>query len=272
MATERSRAAQKSGKWDAGGDGIWSQIKQVFIDIQHNKCAYCERLLPTDPEVSLVEYDVEHFRPKGRVTPWPGPMDARAQVNLKSLLPLSNGPAGGYPHLAHSPFNYAIACKTCNSGLKGDAFPVERVGTGMHTTRARLDREERPLLLFPLGSSQRPEDQPEEVLRFEGVLPEPRQKNGYAHRRARVTIEFFRLDTRGELRRERALHISLFWAKRTGADPDPLKLTADDKPQAGCLRDFARLCADDPEQAKQRASVAEAYIQSFEPNLPVPWL
>jgi hypothetical protein len=38
--------------------------------LQHNKCAYCERDLLTETYAGG-EHDVEHYRPKGACNPWP---------------------------------------------------------------------------------------------------------------------------------------------------------------------------------------------------------
>lgn len=73
--TWRARATQKIahfralGRYDSNDSSIWSEIKPVYRDIQHDKCGYCERSLPADT-IGAVEQDVEHYRPKSRVTAW----------------------------------------------------------------------------------------------------------------------------------------------------------------------------------------------------------
>ena len=53
----------------------WSDIKQVYIDLQHTKCAFCEK-----PLEGKIEQDVEHFRPKAAVAPWPLPKSLLAEI------------------------------------------------------------------------------------------------------------------------------------------------------------------------------------------------
>ena len=50
---------------------FWSDIKRLFMELQHFKCAFCERRLEMDDLVGELEYDVEHFRPKNGATRWP---------------------------------------------------------------------------------------------------------------------------------------------------------------------------------------------------------
>jgi hypothetical protein len=64
---------------------LWSEIKQVYIDLQHSKCAFCEKTLE-----GRIEQDVEHFRPKGKVTAW-----SPSQVLLTEGLALSQ-PSDGF--------------------------------------------------------------------------------------------------------------------------------------------------------------------------------
>jgi hypothetical protein len=42
---------------------IWNEIKPVFMALQHDKCAFCERKLEGG-ELGTIEHDIEHFRPK----------------------------------------------------------------------------------------------------------------------------------------------------------------------------------------------------------------
>jgi hypothetical protein len=49
---------------------LWSDIKMVYITLQGGefggKCAYCEKWLESDK----IEHDIEHFRPKAKVSRW----------------------------------------------------------------------------------------------------------------------------------------------------------------------------------------------------------
>ncbi|MGB0722016.1 MAG: HNH endonuclease [Gammaproteobacteria bacterium] len=88
---------------------------------QGHVCAYCGRELPGNDRG-----DVEHFRPKAKVTEAPE--------------------HGGYWWLAYSLNNYVLSCRICNSYRKRSRFPLRP--RAMHMTypsRARLSREARAL-------------------------------------------------------------------------------------------------------------------------------
>ena len=50
-------------------DGLWGDIKEVFIRLQHGKCCYCERSLEST-KYGKIEHDVEHYRPKSTLKNW----------------------------------------------------------------------------------------------------------------------------------------------------------------------------------------------------------
>src|SRR5438552_12772588 len=52
-------------------EAIWSEVKAVYVRLQHNKCAYCERRLTGLDYGGAIEHDLEHYRPKGDVPAWP---------------------------------------------------------------------------------------------------------------------------------------------------------------------------------------------------------
>src|SRR5437868_6876103 len=89
----------------------WSEVKSVYTRRQHGKCAFCERLLG-DHELSAVEFDVEHFRPKNAVKPWP-PSELVKELRLPADFPVSKSGGSGYRLLAFHHLNYASSCKTC---------------------------------------------------------------------------------------------------------------------------------------------------------------
>jgi 5-methylcytosine-specific restriction endonuclease McrA len=194
-AAERTKQARRLERFT--GPGIWSEVKGVYMRLQHHKCAYCERPMAESPEAKL-EYDVEHFRPKSRVTPWP---DEDTAKRLRIRYKVRSGAARGYPLLAHDPRNYAVTCKVCNSPLKADHFPIDGRPVHSGSDITKLDAREKPLLLFPLGAEG---PAPEELLTFKGIVPVPAKRGGYARKRARVSIDFFRLHLRGELNTGRA--------------------------------------------------------------------
>ena len=166
---------------------IWSEIKAVFMKLQHNKCAYCERELAAPP-LGSGEHDLEHFRPKGRIEPYP-----TADAGVMYSFQTGNSQANGYYWLAYNLENYAVACITCNRGLKADRFPIAGTRGAAETSVSDLNQIELPLLLFPLL------DNPEEFITFDGAMPKTVFKRGIKYQRAVVTINFFGL---GDTQRE----------------------------------------------------------------------
>lgn len=164
-----------------GHDHARAALEKLF----HGKCAYCES------QILNSEWDVEHFRPKGRV--------AERQDHP------------GYYWLAYEWTNLYPACKLCNQHRKDkptwedpeagktagklDQFPVEPEEDRAMRPEDDLERE-RPLLLDPCR------DRPEEHLRFT-VLGEVAPVG--AEGKGAVSIEVFHLDRRRlrDLRRDR---------------------------------------------------------------------
>jgi hypothetical protein len=193
-AAARVELCRQVGRFEATGAPLWSEIKRVYLGLQHNKCAYCERLLEGEPH-GVIEHDVEHYRPKCAVKEWP------------NTHPFTTG--GGFPRgyfqLAYSPFNYVTACKACNTSLKKDYFPIAGKRSRARSTDVRAYRGEEPLLVYPLGDI---DERPETILTFNGITAIPVKKRGRLHRRAVVTIDFFQLNTREHLLLGRARQIS----------------------------------------------------------------
>ena len=148
-AAKRTRQARQRKRFV--GEGIWSEVKRVYMALQSHKCAYCERPMADSPHASI-EYDVEHFRPKSRVTPWP---DAKTARELRIRYKVRSGAAKGYPLLAHDPHNYVVTCKICNSPLKADHFPIDGEPSSAGSDITTLNAEEKPLLIYPLGMADR---------------------------------------------------------------------------------------------------------------------
>ena len=162
---------------------LWSEIKEVYISLQHSKCAYCEK----EPEYQPIEHDVEHYRPKRDVVRWVVPR-ALARQGIVVNQP-THGGEPGYPLLAYNPLNYAAACKTCNSILKRTYFPI--AGTRNATARDPAGMAgERPFLLYPIGDA---DDDPEDLIEFAGLSPQARG-TGFRKQRALVTIWLFDLN------------------------------------------------------------------------------
>ncbi len=274
-AREKTREAKIKGRVDEG-DGIWSEVKGVFAALQNFKCIYCEKPMPAEEvegEVTFgkgaVEYDVEHFRPKNRVQFWPGD-DLKAARAIDYDAQLSMGEAEGYLRLAFDPTNYALSCKTCNSGHKGDRFPIAGTTNKSFVARAKLDAVERPMLLLPLGDAA---DDPEEILGWTGPVPTAKKHAGHDKLRARVCIDFFSLDTRTDLLQGRANAIYLVWdaledrAAATGAEASRLDaklagLTADRMYFAACVREFVALYKTNRAAARKLRDLCHDYVIS----------
>jgi len=245
--------------------GTWSQIKQVYIDLQGGKCGYCERSFGWD-EKSRIEHDVEHFRPKSSVRKWPPRGQSRS-------YPFETGPesSGGYYLLAYNCLNYLAACKKCNSPYKSAYFPI---GGARRVTDSEDFGEiaaEQPLLLYPISDL---DEDPEELITFLGMLPVPAAGRGHRQRRARVTIDFFDLDIREELLRDRAILIkAIYIAFEDRQHSDPLRRRAAEQTlcqielpmleHRNCARSFYRLCQSDAAAARQHFEAVIAYLDSL---------
>ncbi|MEO1699960.1 MAG: hypothetical protein AAFU73_21940 [Planctomycetota bacterium] len=225
----------------ARGEGPdWGRIKAVFFDLQQHKCGYCERRLP---ERGRVEQDIEHFRPKRRVTSSPGGP--------------GSGRSGGYGRLAYNPDNFLVACKTCNTSLKKTQFPIDgRPGRDVDDVPV-LDGVERPLLINPVGPKC---GSPRRVICFEGILARPRTKGGRARRQADAIIGIFELNSREELLLGRFAVIWLTWllferrerqrgAEAKEARTDLNRLKRGWSEHTACIRDYIDLCEADPVRA-----------------------
>lgn len=231
---------------------IWSAVKPVFMRFQHRKCVFCERPLAGEL-VGLIEQDIEHFRPKGNVRPWPRAGDV--------TYPFETGPGfpRGYYWLAYALDNYAASCKPCNSTRKSDYFPIASAARGgVAASTAELNATEMPLLIYPLGVG---DEDPEDIITFDGISAVPVHADGPQHQRAVVTIDFFALNEREELWSERFRVIREVWTHydRTQVHPDPqersaaaetlLELVREDAPHASCARSFMNKIETSPLEA-----------------------
>ena len=257
----------------------WSSVKYLFMEIQHNKCAYCERrFADSASKGGSAEHDLEHYRTKNPVTVWTAPKE----------IDFSTGDASpGYFWLAFDLRNYCASCKTCNSGYKRNQFPIAGVRgqVGKLPTRD-LNAEEQPLLVFPLGTV---DVDPEDILRFRGIAafpPEqdpllpPNTRNGeYRNRRARATITFFALNFRPELlwgRAERIRELEKALAelndtnagsqRQTAAKSDIKRLAGESSEHTACVRGMMRLYTHDPTTARVYFEAVRAYLDSTTPQ------
>jgi 5-methylcytosine-specific restriction endonuclease McrA len=259
-AQNRTNKIVKAGKYNEK-KGIWSEVKPAFMRVQHSKCAYCERKFES-PEYSSIENDLEHFRPKNDVIVWP---DATKDPGLTYTFSTGVAHPLGYYWLAYDLQNYAAACKVCNTILKLNYFPIAGA-RGVATQTVVNLKSERPLLCYPIGNL---DDNPEDIITFEATTAVPVEPSGYMHERAVVTIDFFKLNVRDQLHRERAEIITLF-APSLRAVSDASNVTPTDlavvrrikdprNPHANCLRAFERLWQSDRVLAERVADACKAF-------------
>lgn len=251
VSTEFNRS--KSKFVDKGPS--WSDIKTQYIDLQGSKCAYCEKPLV---EEDLGAIDMEHYRPKSSVRAWPT-RKIRKKQDIQYSIPKYSSKKKGYYLLTHNLWNYVASCKKCNS-LKSDFFP----------TMGRLDlkndnplqkNSEEPFLLFPLGDHDL---DPEDLFRFDGVLPVLVCSDKHEKMRARVTIDFFNLANRNSLIEQRAGVIDHLWtalfvaqaqeasqSERAMAYESVCKAVHYSAPHSSCARSFRELYLANRDRAKQ---------------------
>jgi hypothetical protein len=267
-AARRTERFRRAGRYDEKA-GIWNLVKAVYWQLQHGKCAYCERCLADPSFGGSIEYDVDHHRPKGAVREWPTAEIARERDIAYGFSTGAPFPEGYYL-LAYHVLNYAVVCKKCNSPLKASFFPVAGERGAQSDDPAAL-REERPFLLYPLGGL---DDDPEEILTFIGINPVPRLKRGPRRRLAQVTIDFFELDQREELRRERALVLCSLYFALSSLRVESLRehavravetLLAPAAEHASCARAFRVLYDVDRPRAEAIFQAALEYLESQSP-------
>ena len=235
------------------------------MDIQGGgKCCFCERKLETG-ELGRYELDVEHFRPKGKITAWAAPRSLQAEG-----IPFTSAPnaSHGYYLLPYNLLNLTVACKPCNSGLKKSYFPIG--GTyDLHGDDPGRMCAENPWLLYPIGSV---DVDPEEVICFYGILPQSTSSRPSLRKRGLVTIAFFGLDDtfgRKQLMKERArlivcLYPQLQKAQRSSAKAMAfVKKSCDQSEEhTNCARSFVRLFRSDQAAAGRVADAAHEYFVS----------
>lgn len=265
-AAARTADFRAKGKYEEQGT-IWGEVKPVYMKLQACKCVYCERKLEA-VDYGKIEQDVEHFRPKGRVSRWKAPA-ALTKVGVK----ITDVPSmdQGYHLLPYHPFNYAAACKPCNSILKNDYFPIAGRYDLDGDDPVRL-ADEIPLLIYPIGDFDTP---PEQLICFHGVSPLAVTQEGDGRDRALVTIEFFKLDDmdgRKNLFRERAcviaaLYYSLCQEADGKGDESSRRVvsgfTSPQAPHTNCARSFQALVQKDRIQAKAVFEAAVVFIDSI---------
>jgi hypothetical protein len=255
--------ALASGEADPEFTSPWSEIKGVYIGLQHSKCVYCEKEL----EDQRIEHDVEHYRPKGKVVRWVVPK-VLARQGIVVNQP-SRGSEPGYPLLAYNPFNYAAACKTCNTILKHNYFPIAGTRDSTACNPAAMAGE-RPFLPYPIGDT---DDDPEDLIEFAGLSPQAKG-TGFRRQRALVTIWLFDLN-RKWLQKDRAKAIMAYFLALQIAGRKPRDKLARDaekvvrqmgspsEAHANCLSSFRRLYDSDRAGAQRIFDNCARLMKSF---------
>lgn len=251
--------------------GLWSEIKEVYMDLQHSKCAFCEK-----PLENRIEQDVEHFRPKSEVTHWTPPQDL-IDEGIVVKQPADGLAEMGYRFLAYHPFNYAASCKNCNSMFKGNFFPISK-SRKTEAKRPPVDSTEEPFLIYPIGDS---DEDPEDLITYEGMSPMALPANGRGRLRALVTIAIFKLGDPVERKiffQERARAIErLFYALEAISANASAEIVAQAKaavarcvqsssPFASCLRCFRRLYERSQAEGRQVYADIAVFLNSFSPT------
>lgn len=149
----------------------WKDYKSHLRTAQgQGKCGWCERDTATSPG------DVEHYRPKGKVTGFSGSRWENPETlyaNGGSYPDLVPAQPYGYWRQAYNWDNWVLACEICNRGWKKTLFPLDASG--------------QPLLLSPFETLRDPEDHLE--FREDGtVIPRGASQVG------RATIDTMGLD------------------------------------------------------------------------------
>ena len=263
-AATRTEAFRERRRYEEG-TSIWSEVKPVFMELQGDgKCCFCERKFESG-NLGRYELDIEHFRPKDSIRNWPCPQSLVDDGVTLTTPPDANN---GYYLLSYDLLNYAVACKPCNSGLKKGYFPIG----GAYDADGDDPREmtaEQPWLIYPIG---RLDVDPEDVITFDGLLPQSRCADHLLQLRGLVTIEFFHLDDvigRKNLMLERAMIVRLLYDEliqatdQESADAAALveEMLAPTALHANCSRSFARLFRSDRDRATEVAERVRGFLQ-----------
>ncbi|RWB97252.1 MAG: hypothetical protein EOQ56_22945 [Mesorhizobium sp.] len=266
-AKDRTAKFMALGRYEEAS-AIWSTVKPVFIKLQHDKCIFCEQRLEGGAYGPVV-WDLEHFRPKSTVAAWP---DATRHPGL-DYANLGTGSNAGYYWLAYELRNYAASCKVCNTIFKLNWFPVAKARASAPTD---VLKDEDPLLCYPLGDM---DENPEDLVTFVLTTAVPKHRTGHRNLRGRIIIDFFGLNKRDNIHRDRAQMIGsigtlLSDRDRGAASPEVLalldQLSEPHIPHAACVRAFRRLWEDDAIAARRGYEACRAY--GFDPKAAPPSL
>ena len=216
LAAGATTTAVKEGPEHEAKKSVYAhtEVKSALEELFHDKCGYCEKRLPE-------EWEVEHFRPKGRVAE-------------RSEHP-------GYYWLAYSWENLQASCKYCNqrrtdrprwadpvalpAGGKADRFPLRNEDSRAMSPTDNVGDETR-LLIDPCS------DNPEDYLGYD-ITGEVFAIDG--NRVGTTTIDVFHLSRR-RLRDARLMILGsvlellkdISSAERSAADRKALQAFLDD--------------------------------------------
>jgi uncharacterized protein (TIGR02646 family) len=193
VATENVLKHKASHHDFAYQKAVWTELKQwLSQNVFHGKCAYCQ----SDMEVAGFG-TADHHRPKGRVDEEP------------------NHP--GYYWLAYEWRNLLPCCEQCNSGGKGNKFPIEgrRVFSPNEVaTVDDLDKVEKPLLLNPFDTG---DGSPHKHVMFTDY-GQIHSKNGSVRGEETIAICNLKRDT---LATKRATNQEAAWLRWLALNDDP---------------------------------------------------
>lgn len=269
-AQTRTEIFRNAKKYEESSN-IWGDIKEVYMKLQANKCAYCEQKL----EDAKIVHDVEHFRPKSTIKVWL----TESRKTKHKLNFIDEKSDKGYYLLPYNIFNYVTACKQCNSSLKSNCFPI--AGNRLFDSEDfhQINDTEKPFLPYPLGNID--EDSPEDLIAFNGVSPiiNPNLTDEHKKLRAFVTIKFFNLDAlRESLIKQRCRVIKdIYEAVHTINNDQNEDIVAQKKEDlkqwisgseahSNCAKSFFQLCMNKIDTAKEHWQLANEYIQNHPEN------
>lgn len=225
--------------------------------LQMNKCIFCERQFENEL-YGKIEFDLEHFRPKSSVKAWPDPSRHPWQYDFET----GGADEAGYFWLPYDLQNYAASCKVCNTSLKSNYFPI----AGTRITAPGDLAAEQQFLCYPLGEI---DEDPANILTFVATTAVPAVTHGHLHRRAKVTIDFFDLNGREQLHRERANMIVLLGQSLAAieagiGDANDAALVeaivSPLYPHTACVRAFSEAWDTDRPFARKILSACKAYV------------
>lgn len=254
-AAARTRTFVRKGQY-AEKSSIWSTVKPVYMTLQQNKCVFCERQFE-NRDYGKIEFDLEHFRPKSNVAAWP---DTQRHPTL-NYPAIGGASEAGYYWLAYELRNYAASCKVCNTVFKLNYFPVANDRGGPASDLA----QEGALLCYPIGEV---DADPESLVTFVVTTAVPAAQAGPEALRGQVIIDFFGLNQRDVLHRERARMIGIFGsALKNVADgvdgpADQIligQMHENRIPHAACVRAFERLWRSDEATARRALDLCRVY-------------